>query len=69
MHTTIQLTDKRRELNVAPYVGLIDCVKAFDKVGRTELLGIMIDRSFPQHLIRAIQSLYLNTIVDIQHVR
>lgn len=47
------------------YIGFIDYVKAFDNVQRNLLWDILKDKGFPLHLIRAIQSLYTETKIQI----
>jgi uncharacterized alpha-E superfamily protein len=52
---------KEKEISLPIYVGFIDYKKAFDKVDRNKLRDKMVDRHFPQHLIRTLKRLCLNT--------
>jgi hypothetical protein len=61
-----QLIEKRKEYNIPIFLGFVDYEKAFDRVNRNKLWSIMIKRGFPQHLIRAVQSLYHETEIIIE---
>lgn len=61
-----QLIEKRKEFNLPTYFTFIDYEKAFDKVNRYKLWEILKSRGIPSHLIRAIQSLYLNNTIQIK---
>jgi hypothetical protein len=61
-----QLIKKRNEYNIRIFFGFVDYEKAFDRVNRNKFWSIMIKRGFPQHLIRAVQSLYHETQIIIE---
>ena len=61
--TLQQIMEKHREYNRETHIAFIDFEKAFDNVNRGKLWDIMTDAGYPTHLIRAIQSLYVNTNV------
>lgn len=63
--TMTQLIEKRKEHNLPTFLAFIDYEKAFDKVNRNKLWNIMI-KSYPQHLVRAIQSLYHENQIMIE---
>lgn len=56
-----QLVEKR-----PVYIAFIDYTKAFDKVKGDKLWEIMHERGVPQHLLRATQSLYKETEIQIE---
>jgi hypothetical protein len=56
-----QLSQKRREFNLPTYVLFIDYEKAFDRVPRGKLWNIMKNKGFPDHTVKTVQSLYINT--------
>jgi hypothetical protein len=57
---------KRKEYNIPVFLGFVDYKKAFNRVNRNKLWRIMIKRGFPQHLIRAVQSLFHETQIIIK---
>lgn len=64
--TLTQLIEKRREFNQPTYFAFIDYEKAFDRVDRGRLWEILRRRGTPVHLVRAVQSLYLNNKIQIK---
>jgi hypothetical protein len=52
---------KRREINFPTYKLLRDYEKAFDRVSRDKLWNIMKNKGFPNHTVKTVQSLYINT--------
>jgi hypothetical protein len=60
-----QLIHKRREFNLPTYILFIDCEKAFDRVPRGKLWNIMKNKGFPEHIVKTVQSLYINTRIKI----
>lgn len=61
-----QLIEKRREFNLPTYFAFIDYEKAFDRVDRELLWDILFNRGVPPHLIKTIQSLYRNNVIQIK---
>jgi hypothetical protein len=43
----------------------IDFEKAFDRVPRGKLWNVMKNKGFPDHIVKTVQSLYINTRVNI----
>jgi hypothetical protein len=59
--TINQITEKHMEFNLPILTAFLNYEKAFDKVIRTKICQVMIDKVLPQHLIKMAQSLYLDT--------
>jgi hypothetical protein len=55
-----QLIQKRREFNLPTYILFIDYEKAFDRMPRGMLWNIMNNKGFPDHIVKTVQSLYIN---------
>jgi hypothetical protein len=62
---TEQLIQKRREFNLSTYVLFVDCEKAFDRVPRGKMWNIMKNKGFPDHIVKAVRGLYINTRIKI----
>jgi hypothetical protein len=56
-----QLIQKRRELNLPTYKLSIDCEKVFDRVPEGKLRNIMKNKEFPDHIVKTVQNLHINT--------
>jgi sorting nexin-29 len=63
--STAQLIEKHREYNTPTYIAFIDYEKAFYTISRTKLWKALNSKGIPQHLIRAIKSLCVNTKINI----
>jgi hypothetical protein len=63
--SAVQLIEKHCEYNIPTYIAFIDYEKALDTISRTKLWKVINSKCIPQHLIRAIQSLYVNTKINI----
>jgi hypothetical protein len=61
------INKKKNEFNLPTYTAFIDYINAFDMVKRTKLCQILALKGFPQHLIRAIQSIYEETNIMIKN--
>ena len=61
-----QIIEKHREYNLPTFMAFIDYEKAFDRVNRCTLWDILETYGIPQHLIRSIQSLYINNKIKIR---
>lgn len=59
------LIAKRREFNLETHMAFIDFEKAFDRIDRRKIWGIMTKRGYPEHLINTIKSLYEETKIVI----
>jgi hypothetical protein len=59
------LIGKHREYNIPTYIAFIDYKKAFDTISRTKLWKVLNSKGIPQHLIKAIQIVYVNTKINI----
>jgi hypothetical protein len=59
MFTVTQL-----KYDLPTFAGFIDCEKAFGRVDRNKLWDVMVDRGLPQHLIRSIRILCLDTYTN-----
>jgi hypothetical protein len=60
-----QLIQKRREFNLPTYILFIDYGKAFDRVPRGKLWNIMKNKGFSDHIVKTVQSLYINTRITV----
>jgi sorting nexin-29 len=60
-----QLIEKHCECNIPTHIAFIDYEKAFNTISRNKLWKVLNSKGMPQHLIRAIQSLYVNTKINI----
>jgi hypothetical protein len=60
-----QVIQKRREFNLPTYILFIDYEKAFDRVLQGKLWNIMKNKGFPDHIVKTVQSLYINTRIKI----
>lgn len=67
--TISQLIEKRKEFNLPTFFAFIDYEKAFDRVDRSILWKILENKGIPSHLIRVIQSLYLNNTIQLKTSR
>jgi hypothetical protein len=56
----------KKGYNIPIFLGFVGYEKAFDRVKRNKLWSIIIKRGFPQHLVRAAQSLYHETQIIIE---
>jgi hypothetical protein len=56
--TINQITEEHREFNLPTLLAFVDYGKAFDKIIKTKLWKVTIDKGFPLHLIKVAQSLY-----------
>jgi hypothetical protein len=56
---------KKREINLQKFILFIDCEKAFDRVPQGKLWNIMKNKGFPDHTVKTVQSLYINTRIKI----
>jgi hypothetical protein len=57
--TIAQLLEKHQEFNIPTYLAFINYHKASDKVSQSRMWNILHTKGIPQHLIRAIQSMYI----------
>jgi sorting nexin-29 len=60
-----QFIKKRREFNLPTCILFIDFEKAFDRVPRGKLWNIMKNKGFPDHIVKTVQSLRINTRIKI----
>jgi hypothetical protein len=60
-----QFIKKRREFNLSACVLFVDFEKAFDTVPRGKLWNIMKTNGFPDHIVKTVQILYINTRIKI----
>jgi hypothetical protein len=56
---------KKEIINLPTYISFTDYEKAFDRVPRGKLWNIMKNKGFPDHIIKAVQSLYINARIKI----
>jgi hypothetical protein len=59
-----QLIQKRREFNLPTYILFIDYENAFDRVPQGKLWNIMKNKGFPDHIVKTVQSLHINTGIN-----
>jgi hypothetical protein len=60
-----QIIEKHRAYNVPTYIVFVDIEKAFDTVNRAKLWEILQNKDIPRHLIKTVQSMYMNTVIKI----
>jgi hypothetical protein len=56
-----QLIQKRRKFNLPTHIFFIDYEKEFDRVPQGKPWNIMKNKGFPYHIVKTVQSLYINT--------
>lgn len=56
-----QLIQKRKEFHLPTCVLFTDYETVFDRVPQCKLWNIMKEEGFPDHILRTVQSLYMNT--------
>jgi hypothetical protein len=59
-----QLIQKRREFSLPTCVLFVDYEKAFDRVPRRKLWNVMKNKGFPDHIVKTVQSLCINTRIN-----
>jgi hypothetical protein len=47
------------------YLLFIDCEKAFDRVPPGKLWNMVKNEGFPDHVVKTVQSMYVNTKIKI----
>jgi hypothetical protein len=60
-----QMIEKHREYNIPTYIAFIDLEKVFDTVNRAKIWEILRNKGISRHLIRTVQSMYMNTVIKI----